>query len=254
VGRRAGNLVVAGVVGLVAGLGLVGCSGGGHQTIGTGPKPGPERPDAGPLPSPPGPDPVVVAEALVPVVPVFDQPGDDSAARSVRSPRPSGTATVFVVLQRRDDMAEVLLPLRPAGSSGWIKLSDVKLSQHRWRIVVELAAYRLTVFQGPDGVRVETIGIGTAGTPTPGGRWFTTELLRPLKPDGPYGPYAFGLSGFTGTGDGPAGTNGELGLHGTNDPSTLGRNVSLGCLRMSNEAISALATQLPLGVPLDIRP
>ena len=192
---------------------------------------------------------------MVPLVEVFDQPGDPSPApRSVPSPRPSGTATVFVVLQRRGDMAEVLLPLKPAGSSGWVKLSDVKLTQHRWRIVVELAAYRLTVFQGPDVVRVETIGIGTAGTPTPDGRWFTTELLRPPKPDGPYGPFAFGLSGFTGSEDGPSGANGQLGLHGTNDPSTLGRNVSLGCLRMSNEAITALATQLPLGVPLDIRP
>ena len=150
-------------------------------------------------------------------------------------------------------MAEVLLPLRPAGSTGWVRLTDIKLTQHRWRIVVELAAHRLTVFQGPDVVRVETIGIGTAGTPTPGGRWFTTELLKPPQPDGPYGPYAFGLSGFTGSDDGPTGANGQLGLHGTNDPSTLGRNVSLGCLRMSNEAISALATQLPLGVPVEIR-
>lgn len=151
-------------------------------------------------------------------------------------------------------MAEVLLPIRPTGSSGWVRMSDVRLTQHRWRIVVELSAHRLTVFQGSGVVRVETIGIGTAATPTPDGRWFTTELLRPPKPDGPYGPFAFGLSGFSGAADGPPSAYGQLGLHGTNDPATLGRNVSLGCLRISNEAISALATQLPLGVPLDIRP
>lgn len=246
------NLVVAVVA---AGLGLAGCSNGPTDAVGTGPRTGPQRTDAGPLPGPPNPDPVIVAEAAVPLIEVFDQPGDPSPApRTVTSPRASGTPTVFVVLQRRSEMAEVLLPVRPAGSSGWVKLSDVTLSQHRWRIVVELAAYRLTVFQGPDVVRVETIGIGTAGTPTPGGRWFTTELLRPPTTDGPYGPYAFGLSGFTGSEDGPKAAYGQLGLHGTNDPATLGRNVSLGCLRMSNEAISALATQLPLGVPLDVRP
>ncbi len=195
----------------------------------------------------------MVAEAVVPLVEVFERPGDAQAARSVPSPQPSGAPAVFLVLQRRTDVAEVLLPVRPAGSSGWVRLSDVRLTQHRWRIVVELAAYRLTVFKGSDVVRVETIGVGTAATPTPGGRWYTTELLRPPRADGPYGPYAFGLSGFTGTDDGPAGAVGQLGLHGTNDPSTLGRNVSLGCLRMSNEAISALATQLPLGVPVDVR-
>jgi lipoprotein-anchoring transpeptidase ErfK/SrfK len=254
VGRRAGNLVgvLAAVVAVAA---LASCSGGGSDRVQTGPRNDTERPDAGPLPGPPGPDPVIVAEAAVPLVEVFDRPGDPSPApRRVPSPRPSSAPTVFVVLQQRSEMAEVLLPIRPAGSSGWIKLSDVRLTQHRWRIVVELAAYRLTVFQGPDVVRVETIGIGTAGTPTPGGRWFTTELLRPPQPDGPYGPFAFGLSGFTGSEDGPSGAIGQLGIHGTNDPSTLGRNVSLGCLRLSNEAISALATQLPLGVPLDVRP
>jgi lipoprotein-anchoring transpeptidase ErfK/SrfK len=249
--RRSRNLVAA----LAAVLLLIGCSDGGRDAAGTGPRSGNERVDAGPLPGPPSPDPVIVAEAVVPLVEVFDEPGDTSpSTRSVGSPRPSGTATVFVVLQRRTDMAEVLLPLRPAGSSGWVRLSDVRLTQHRWRMVVELAAHRLTVFQGADVVRVETIGIGTAGTPTPDGRWYTTELLRPPQPDGFYGPYAFGLSGFTGSEDGPAGAYGQLGLHGTNDPSTLGSNVSLGCLRMSNEAITALATQLPLGVPVDVRP
>ena len=243
------------VVGIVAALILVGCSDGDPDPGATGRRAGPEVIEAGPLPEPPTPDPVVVAEAAVPLIEVFDEPGEPSPARrTVTSPRASGVPSVFVVLQQRSGMAEVLLPIRPAGSSGWVKLSDVRLTQHRWRMVVELTAYRLTVFHGPDVVRVETIGIGTAGTPTPGGRWFTTELLQPPDPEGPYGSYAFGLSGFTGTPDGPKGAYGQLGLHGTNDPSTLGRNVSLGCLRMSNEAISALATQLPLGVPLDVRP
>ena len=249
-GRRAATFLLTVVA--LAPVALAGCRGGSTERAGR-PNSGPGVADAGPLPSPPGPDPVIVAEAVVPLVEVFDGPESTQASRRLPSPRPSGAPAVFLVLQRRSLMAEVLLPVEPSGSSGWIRLGDVKLSQHRWRIVVELAAYRLTVFQGPDVVRVETIGVGTAATPTPGGRWYTTELLRPPRADGPYGAYAFGLSGFTGTDDGPPGAFGQLGLHGTNDPSTLGRNVSLGCLRMTNEAISALATQLPLGVPVDVR-
>ncbi len=248
-GRRAAAVLLAAAL-VVA---LAGCRGGSPDAAGTG-RPGrPAGVEAGPLPEPPKPDPVIVAEAVVPLVEVFDGPEQTVSDRRVPSPRPSGAPAVFLVLQRRAEMAEVLLPVEPAGSSGWVRLADVRLAQHRWRIVVELAAYRLTVFQGPDVVRVETIGVGTAATPTPGGRWYTTELLRPPRADGPYGAYAFGLSGFTGTEDGPPGVFGQLGLHGTNDPSTLGRNVSLGCLRMTNEAISALATQLPLGVPVDVR-
>lgn len=233
---------------------LAGCSNDRADPVGTGPRTDPERPAAGPLPGPPSPDPVIVAQSAVPQIEVFDEPGDPSPApRTVPSPQPSGAPAVFVVLQRRSEMAEVLLPIRPAGASGWVRLSDVTLTTHRWRIVVELAAYRLTVFQGPDVVRVETIGIGTGGTPTPDGRWYTTELLQPPQPDGPYGAYAFGLSGYTGGEDSPAGAIGQLGLHGTNDPATLGRSVSLGCIRMTNEAITALATQLPLGVPVEVR-
>lgn len=248
-GQRVATVVLA----VLAVLGVVGCQGAARSVVSTRPEPPPGRPDARPLPGAPSLDPVIVAEALVPSVEVFDQPGDTAPSRWVASPRPSGAVAVFQVLQRKSDMAEVLLPVRPAGGSGWVRMKDVTLSQHRWRIVVELGAYRLTVFQGPDVVRVETIGIGTGGTPTPNGRWFTTELLQPLTPNGPYGSYAFGLSGFTGTENGPRGGYGQLGLHGTNDPATLGRNVSLGCLRVSNEAITALATQLPLGVPVDVR-
>jgi len=187
-------------------------------------------------------------------VDVFDTPDDaDRPNRTVASPTTSGAAAVFLVIQQRGDMYEVLLPVRPSGSRGWVRAAQISLTQHRWRMVVELAAHRLTVFQGGDVVRVETIGVGTAATRTPGGLWFTTELLRPPT-EGTYGTFAYGLSGYTGEPGGPEGIQGQLGLHGTNDPTTLGRDVSLGCIRMSNEAISALATQLPLGVPVDVRP
>jgi lipoprotein-anchoring transpeptidase ErfK/SrfK len=44
-----------------------------------------------------------------------------------------------------------------------------------------------------------------------------------------------------------------MGIHGTDDPSSLGRSVSSGCVRMSNEAITRLAGVLPVGVPVEIR-
>ena len=244
----------AGLAVCVAALGLVACSGGpGAKATSTTIEGSAPRVDAGPLPAPPTPDPVVVATATTSLIDVYDTAdGNGTPPRTVSPPRPSGASAVFLVTQRRGDMVEVLLPVRPSGSKGWLKASQVSLTQHRWRIVVELTAHRLTVFQGGDVVRVETIGVGSAATRTPGGRWFTTELLKPPS-DGTYGTYAYGLSGFTGDPGGPEGVQGQLGLHGTNDPTTLGRDVSLGCIRMSNDAITALATQLPLGVPVDVR-
>ena len=49
-----------------------------------------------------------------------------------------------------------------------------------------------------------------------------------------------------------AGGDGVIGIHGTNDPSTLGKDVSHGCIRMSNSGITKLAKILPLGVPVQI--
>ena len=81
---------------------------------------------------------------------------------------------------------------------------------------------------------------------------YIKELLQPPNPNGPYGPFAYGLSGFSEVLTSFAGGPGALGIHGTNDPSSVGHPVSYGCIRMSNASISALARILPLGVPVEI--
>ena len=48
------------------------------------------------------------------------------------------------------------------------------------------------------------------------------------------------------------GGDAEIGIHGNNDASVLGSNVTHGCVRMDNDAITMLSRQLPLGTPVDI--
>ena len=95
-----------------------------------------------------------------------------------------------------------------------------------------------------------TVAIGTGETPTPIGAFYLTELLRPPDPDGPYGPFAYGLSGFSESLDSFNGGPGIIGIHGTNAPELLGRDVSHGCVRVGNNVISEMATFLPLGTPV----
>lgn len=146
----------------------------------------------------------------------------------------------------------MLLPVRPNGSEGWIRTEDVTLSTHPYRIVVALSALRITVYEGDAVILDEPVGLGTQDTPTPGGRYYIKELLQPPNPNGGYGPYAYGLSGFSNELTSFAGGNGVIGIHGTNDPSSIGRQVSHGCIRMSNAGITRLAGILPLGVPVEI--
>jgi lipoprotein-anchoring transpeptidase ErfK/SrfK len=83
--------------------------------------------------------------------------------------------------------------------------------------------------------------------------FYLTALLRQPQPGSAYGPYAFGLSGFSPVLQHFAGGPGQLGLHGTNDPSSLGHSVTHGCIRVSNHVITMLAARLPLGTPIIVR-
>ena len=80
------------------------------------------------------------------------------------------------------------------------------------------------------------------------------ELLIPPDPTDLYGPYAYGLSGYSPVLDSFRGGEAVIGLHGTNDPASIGGDVSSGCLRMNNADVTALVKtyQLPLGTPVYI--
>jgi lipoprotein-anchoring transpeptidase ErfK/SrfK len=134
-----------------------------------------------------------------------------------------------------------------------VKRSDVKLSQHDWRIVVETGSHQITAYQGANIFLQEPIAVGKQDTPTPGGVYYIKELLKPPNPNTVYGPYAYGLSGFSNVLTTFNGGEGVIGIHGNNDASVLGHDVSHGCIRMSNPGITKLVSVLPLGVPVEIR-
>ena len=203
-----------------------------------------------------------LATAKVPRVEIYNAPVQPEPVRSLDNPQPSGAApgSTFplrmLVVQERGDWLEVLLPIRPNGSKGWIRRAVVDLESHDFRMVVELGEHRITVWKGNEVVLQEPVGVGASGrTPTTQGLFYTTELFE-VEPSqqGAYGPYAFALSGFSEVlySFGAGGT-GVLGIHGTSDPSGLGRDVSNGCNRMSNAGITKLANLLPLGVPVEIK-
>jgi lipoprotein-anchoring transpeptidase ErfK/SrfK len=195
-----------------------------------------------------------VAEAVGPSLEIFAAPGAGAAGRALANPQSSGSPLVLLVVARQGAWLKALLPVRPNGSTGWVRAGDVTLSEHDFSIVVELGAHRITAFRGTEPFLSEPVAVGAGDTPTPTGLFYTKELLRPPSDSGPYGPWAFGLSGFSNVLWEFAGGDGTIGLHGTNAPSLLGQDVSHGCIRMSNAGITALARTLPPGVPVDIRP
>lgn len=206
---------------------------------------------AGVAPAPSAAADSIVAQATVPVVPVYRTP--EAKRPFLRlSPKRLGVPLVFLVAQRRAGWEKVYLPVRPNGSTGWVRDAHVELALNPYRVRVSLVARTLTVWKGRRVVHRERAGVGRSVVPTPAGTYFLVELLKQPNPNGIYGPYAFGLSAFSNVlyrfGGGP----GQIGLHGTNTPWSLGTYVSHGCIRISNAGIVKLARILPLGTPVRI--
>lgn len=204
-----------------------------------------------------GPDPFVhlVAQATVAQVPVYGSPDDHTQpTMKLANPTEDGVPPVFLVRDQQPGWLSVLLPVRPNGSVGWIKQSDVAVSKHFYRMVIELAAHRLTVYYRDSIFMEAPIAVGKGATPTPIGVFYTKELLQPPDPNTAYGVYAYGLSGYSNVLTDFANGDGVVGLHGTNDPSGIGHDVSHGCIRLTNDNITRLAKTLPLGVPVIIQP
>ncbi|OHV39610.1 MULTISPECIES: L,D-transpeptidase [Pseudofrankia] len=189
-------------------------------------------------------------------VAVYPAPGAPGAAATPKlrlaNPNQDGAKLVLLVTAKMPGWWQVLLPVQPNGSTGWVKAEQVAASSTPYRIVVSRGQHTLTLYKSGASIAVEKVAIGTSDTPTPGGQFYLAELLKPPNPSGPYGPYAFGLSGFSTTLDSFEGQDPVIGIHGTNQPQLLGQDVSHGCIRLSNDAITRLAGTVPTGTPVDI--
>ncbi|WP_380167031.1 L,D-transpeptidase family protein [Jannaschia sp. R86511] len=274
------RVVLRGLVVSGAALGLAACSG--RETSAEAGSPAPSggaAPSVAPEPTTTGPDAAdepsaastgaevgatVVATSVVDELRVHEAPADPDDRDD-----PVGEQ-VTRVLDRRDEVSgqvvllalevgrawvHVQLPVRPNGSTGWVRARDVGLSSHSFAIEILLGEHRIVVTEAGREVLGSDIGVGTTDTPTPGGDYYVKELLAPPDPDGVYGPYAYGLSGFSTVLTEFNGGEGVIGIHGTDRPDLVGTDVSSGCIRLPNDVITRLVEEvgLPLGTPVTIR-
>ena len=201
----------------------------------------------------------VVARAAAPgeLVAYTDAAESSEQVAVLTDPVKNGGALVLQVITpvggSIPEWLEVRLPVRPNGTTGWIKSNTVDLSLNPYRVEITTSEFRLDLFKNDELVSTTSIAVGTGETPTPYGEFFLAELLQPSSPDGAYGPFAFGLSGFSDVIYSFAGGDGVIGIHGTNQPEVIGTEVSHGCVRVENEFIEDMASIVPLGTPVTIQ-
>ena len=109
-----------------------------------------------------------------------------------------------------------------------------------FEIIVNVGAKRLTVYRNGSLFREYIVATGKPETPTPIGIF---EIVnKEIDPGGPYGTRWLGLS------------KKGYGIHGTNNPQSIGTAASNGCIRMYNEDIEALFDITSVGTIVRILP
>ena len=162
------------------------------------------------------------------------------------------TATFWTIDEAVDDQGytwyQVYVPVRPSGTKGWVRASDVATKIVTHDVRVHLSGHRLDLYDRGNWFRCN-VGVGTDDTPTPPGEYSVSIKAKPPNPGTVYGVLVIGLSAFSEKlTDWPGG--GQVGIHGTNDPSSIGTDVSHGCVRFVNEDILELSNDVPLGTPV----
>lgn len=115
------------------------------------------------------------------------------------------------------------------------------------RIKISLSKRQLYLLEDGKTVRTYPVGVGKIATKTPSGTFtIVSKVPNPeRRPGGPlsvYGTYWMGLS------------KKHYGIHGTNNPSSIGKYVSHGCIRMYNKHVEELARRVEIGTPVQIVP
>jgi hypothetical protein len=187
----------------------------------------------------------------------FRSPGRAPIAPLPRGDR-YGFPTTLLALSERVDAkcrpawVRVRLPVYPNNTIGWVRASAVKLDPRPLRIVVDVSDRRLYLFRHGALVLNVPAAVGKPSTPTPLGRFYVTQRFVLPNASGPYGPRALGISAFSNVlrswRDG-----GPIGLHGTNEPFSVSRPVSHGCVRLANDTIVRIFRITALGTPVLIR-
>ena len=138
-----------------------------------------------------------------------------------------------------------------AGSAG--EAAAAEQSGDERKIVINLAARSLALFEKDKKIRLYPIGPGKESTPTPVGyysirskdinpTWIDPSDPEFSIPSGAANPLGYRWMEFYG----------NYGIHGTNKPESIGHYVSNGCIRMNEKDVEALFDLVEIGTPVEI--
>lgn len=205
-----------------------------------------------PRPPPPVPASTTIAEVTGPVAFSSAPGGEPTGTIPVGSWW--GSTKYLPVVATAPGWLDVRLPQRPNGLTGWIPADGVPLSTTSLGILVDVAAYRVRLYDGGQVVADFPAGVGTPNDPTPLGDFYVMDIAAPPGPG--YGPFVVdtnahseAILSWQGSGDaftalhGPVGADAAIG--------TDGAAISHGCVRLHDDDLAQLSA-VPPGAPVVI--
>jgi lipoprotein-anchoring transpeptidase ErfK/SrfK len=164
-----------------------------------------------------------------------------------------GVLGVHTGARCKADWYHVALPVLPNGATGWVPTRAVQTYRVRSRIVVDVSERQLRLYRSGRLSLVTRVAVGALATPTPLGRYFVNERYVLSDARGPFGPNALGISAHSDVLQHVWVEDGPIGIHGTNEPWSLGRAASHGCVRVANVVMRRLFALAPAGTPVIVK-
>jgi lipoprotein-anchoring transpeptidase ErfK/SrfK len=180
------------------------------------------------------------------------KPRGDVLARVTRRTE-FGSPRVVPVLERRDGWLRVMAAERPNGKTAWIDERHTSPARIDYSMRADISARRIEVVHGGKVVRRIRTAVGEQGTPTPHGRFAVTDKIPFTNPASAYGCCALALSAHQP--DTPSNWSGgdRIAIHATPKAESIGRPVTLGCMRVPVADARWLMRHVPLGTQVSIR-
>lgn len=148
-------------------------------------------------------------------------------------------------------VAAARMPAQGAAAEAQTPATEPQAPAVERRILVSLQERKLAVVEDGQVVKIYSVAVGKRSTPSPvgvfqiinrvaGPSYYKPGLVIPTGPENPLGTHWIGID------------KKMIGIHGTNQPASIGRRASHGCIRMKNEDVAELFARVRVGDTVEI--
>jgi len=193
--------------------------------------------------------PFYVATAISETVEAFNKRSDSEAKWILSNPGPFQGERVLLVRTLEEEWVQVSMPIRPHGTSAWVKRDTVSITEYKAKVIVDRYTGLLEGWQNGELLFKESFVGGSKEHPTPLGDFYINEINTDYTDVS--SRQLVGITAFSTTIDPTNEGDPAIAFLVNESNEGSGELDTRGCIRVSIKVINLLAG-LPLGTPVQI--